>query len=893
MHIGEILLWAAFAFGILAVILAVLRLFFLRKMDTWFLWLLTIVTFTLVALSFFLLVSSFLSSDMTIAYVHSYSATDYEWYYKLAGVWAGGEGSVLIWLFFLSLFVLLQVSFWNLRPKEKRASETYQDWLFLIESVLVVTFTFIMLKLAVFSPTSAMDLALWPQGLGLNPLLKTPLMTIHPPLEFAAYAFTAIPFAASIAFLASDDERWTFDALSFGRFSWLFMSLGIVIGALWAYTVLGWGGYWGWDPVETANLLPWISLTAFLHALNMYRKKGSYRNLAPLLGILCLALVFFATFETRSGFVDSIHAFTGGAAQIPFDPAEKLIYILERSESSAYFLSLMLIIMLLGAVFFVWRFMRTERGKKESRIIGYTYIGVFAALLIPVAANVTWFLSGFFEFSKALGMGNVLIGLAIVLLVLIGGAFIWMVMTSEAATEKAKLRKASVLNADSWMVFTILILSVWFVATFLLMMQGINGLRPESFETRLPLILVPLGALLILCLSWGHVSPGFSFYVVGLIVATTIFGFLIFSNRFFFVYIPISLGVLATAGYKMAKITARKDTRRKLTLAGLFLIFASILGMIMWGSGPSRIWFGPIVFPTNLLMIIGGFMISIFAFIAGINTMRGGSYRLSLLGGICGLLLIGYVAGLVLSGLALILIVTESSGFSQSASWKRNVRASLKTASAHLIHIGAALLIIGYATSTFLPSAYENVDLFASQPPTNLEGYRFDIVGSSGVDSNNDGFFEVLEVKIQLSDSNGIIASVPLRMVWSETGIGSIGPHYRSDVFVHSEHTVDIYLILLGFYTVSDGWISVRDDTSGMFQNPNIGAVALDIEFVPLVGLVWSGTWIMSAAIVSRAFADRWPVKRMSITEQKETAKTDLEYEAALERELRAMEDGG
>ncbi|MFQ5883626.1 MAG: cytochrome c biogenesis protein CcsA, partial [Thermoplasmata archaeon] len=451
MHVGDTLLLAALVSGILAVILTVLRLFLVREMDTRIPWILTFLTFLLVSSSFFVMVDRFLSSDMSIEYVHSYSATDYEWFYKLAGFWAGGKGSIFLWTFFLALFVLLQVSIWNVRAKEKRSSEKYQDWLFLVEGVLLVLFIFIMLRLEIFGPTRAVDLSFWPQGKGLNPLLKTPLMFAHPPLEFAAYALYGILFAASIAFLASNDERWTFDALSYGRMSWLLMGLAILVGGLWAYIVLGWGGYWAWDPVETANLLPWIALTPFLHATFMNRRKGSYKDLAPLLGILSFSLVLFATFETRSGFVDSIHAFSEGASEIPFDPAEKLIYLLQFSEEIAFFLSLMLITLLTGAAFFLWRFLKSERSRRESRIIGYTYVFVFVALLIPVALDVTWFLSGFFEFSKALGMGNILIGLAIVLFVLIGGAFIWIVMTSEAGTEKAKLRKASVLNADSWM----------------------------------------------------------------------------------------------------------------------------------------------------------------------------------------------------------------------------------------------------------------------------------------------------------------------------------------------------------------------------------------------------------------------------------------------------------
>lgn len=889
MHAGDVLLWAAFAAGILAVIMSLLKLFLMPDLDRRVFSLLAVITFALVSASFVVLVDAFLSSDMTIEYVHSYSATDHEWYYKLTGVWAGGTGSVFLWTFFLSMFVFIQVSVWNLRSGEKRASERYQDWLFLIEAVLLVLFILFVLRLELFSPTPPGSLSLAPQGRGLNPLLETPWMIVHPPVEFAAYAFTAILFAASIAFLASNDEKWKFDALTYGRLSWLFMTLGIIIGALWAYMVLGWGGYWAWDPVETANLLPWISLTAFLHAAFMYRRKGSYRNLAPLLGIISFALVLFTTFETRSGFVDSIHAFAGGGAEVPFDPADKLIFLLENSPESVFFISVMLVTILLGAIFFLWRFLRTERGEKASGVVAYAYIIAYVALLIPIVVDVTGFLSAVFDISRAIGLGNMVPGLAILLLILVGGPFIWVVWTAEVREEKEDSKKR-VLTSDTWVMLTILTLSVWFVATFLLMMQGINGLRPESFETRLPLILIPLGAILILCLSWGHVSPGFSFYVVGLIVATTIVGFVIFTNsRYFFVYIPVSLGILTAAGYKIAKVSSKKATSMRLKMAGLFLILTSILGMMMWGSGPSRIWLGPFSFETNLLMIFGGFVASVIPFVAGVNTMRGGGLNLSMIGGILGLVSIGFVAGLVLSAVALVLIITERDRLSRSASW-RDVRRPLMTAGAHLIHVGAAVLIIGYATSTFLPTTFEGVTLSMGQSPETFESYQIGVVDSRGLDSNADGFYEIMEVNVRISDSGGAIASVPLRMKWLPLGTGNLGPHYASDVSVHSEHTVDIYFIVLGFYTTSDGWVSVRNDSSGMFVGSSVTDIAVDIEFIPLVGFVWSGAWIMSTGIVMRTASDRWPIKGKERAKEP-TLKTDEEYDELLERELQMLEE--
>ncbi|MFQ6106326.1 MAG: cytochrome c biogenesis protein CcsA [Thermoplasmata archaeon] len=892
MHVGDVLLWVAFAVGILAVVLTVLKMLGILEIEAKVLWILAFLAFLFVSFSFFLLVYDFLSSDMTIEYVHSHSSTDYEWFYKLAGVWAGGKGSVFLWTFFLALFLFLQVSAWNLRSKKKRSSDRFQDWMFLMEAVILVLFVVIILRLEMFAPTSIASLISWPQGRGLNPLLVTPLMVVHPPIEFAAYAFCSIPFSAAIALLASDDERWTFDALLFGRISWLFMTLGIIIGALWAYIVLGWGGYWGWDPVETANLLPWISLTAFLHAVFWNRRKGSYRDLAPLLGILSFTLVLFTTFETRSGFVDSIHAFAGGSEGIPFDPADKLIFVLNASQESTFFISIMLFTLLIGMIFFLWRFLRTRRKGGRSRIVGYTYLVIFGLLLAPIAFRVTDTLSAFFEISRMIGLGNILLGIAVLLFLLIGGPFIWVVMTSETDAERNKEEKAPILSMDTWMIITVLILSVWFVATFLLMMQGINGLKPESFESRLPLLLIPLGAVLILCLSWGHVSPGFSFYVIGLIVATTVFGFVIFANRYFFVYIPVSLGILATAGYKIAKISSKKGTSKNLKLAGLLLIFSSILGMVMWGSGPSRIWFGPLSFHTSLPMLLMGFLASIVPFVAGISTLRGGDFRLALLGGVLGLASIGFMAGLVLSAIALALTLRNRNDFPESSSWRRTVRKPLVTAGAHLIHLGAALLIIGYAASTFLPMTYENEQLFTGWTLDTNEGYTFEIAGSSGVSSDTDPLYETVEVSLRISDPSGPIGSAVLRMTWSEFDVGTTG-RYMSEVFVHSEHAIDIYFIVIGFFTIDDGWVFANAERNNFekFISSSVSAIQISVELIPLTGLVWSGVWIMATGISARTVSDFYPVREKDVTIREKPPRTDEEYEEALKREIQMLED--
>ncbi|MEA1905661.1 MAG: cytochrome c biogenesis protein CcsA [Euryarchaeota archaeon] len=153
---------------------------------------------------------------------------------------------------------------------------------------------------------------------GMNPLLRNPWMVIHPPIVFFGYAAAAIPFGAAAAYLLIGDRRWMEIAEPWSRITWLFMTLGIGIGGFWAYEVLGWGAwYWGWDPVETSSLIPWVALTAYLHTQFRMKRNREYGLAAPALLMLSFILVIFATFVTRSGLWASQHGFaTSVEAQI-------------------------------------------------------------------------------------------------------------------------------------------------------------------------------------------------------------------------------------------------------------------------------------------------------------------------------------------------------------------------------------------------------------------------------------------------------------------------------------------------------------------------------------------------------------------------------------------------
>jgi cytochrome c-type biogenesis protein CcmF len=246
----------------------------------------------------------FLTHNFKVEYVHNYSSADLPWFYLVSAFWAGQEGSFLLWLFLGSLLGILIVS-----SRGKTRSGLHQGYTMLFYLLVQMFLLILLLKKSPFSllPDSPLE------GRGLNPLLQDFWMVIHPPVVFIGYAAIAVPFAYALAVLVENKyESWTRFVLPWVGFSSLSLGAGIFLGSYWAYKVLGWGGYWGWDPVENASLIPWLFSIALMHGLLMEKTKGCMRRTNFLLAILPFLLILYGTFLVRSGVLGefSVHSFT-------------------------------------------------------------------------------------------------------------------------------------------------------------------------------------------------------------------------------------------------------------------------------------------------------------------------------------------------------------------------------------------------------------------------------------------------------------------------------------------------------------------------------------------------------------------------------------------------------
>ncbi len=258
--------------------------------------------FALVSITSIALINALYGNDFSLEYVYSYTNRDLGWFYRITAFWAGQKGSLLFWSWILALFsvmVILQ------NANKNRVLMPY------VVFILAVTQAFFMLLMNVPSPVFEPMSFLPPDGHGLNPMLQNPGMVFHPPSLYLGYVGFSIPFAFAMAALFTGHlgDVWIRTTRRWTIFSWLFLTLGNLLGANWAYVELGWGGYWAWDPVENASFMPWLTGTAFLHSVMIQEKKDMLKTWNVTLISLTFILTIFGTFITRSGLISSVHSF--------------------------------------------------------------------------------------------------------------------------------------------------------------------------------------------------------------------------------------------------------------------------------------------------------------------------------------------------------------------------------------------------------------------------------------------------------------------------------------------------------------------------------------------------------------------------------------------------------
>ncbi|MDX2471333.1 MAG: heme lyase CcmF/NrfE family subunit [SAR324 cluster bacterium] len=260
-------------------------------------------TFGMVIIAYLALTYAFLTNDFSIKFVANNSSTDLPLFYKITAVWGGLDGSLLLWQMILSFFTAIIAIRYQKQNKE------------ILPHILVIlgfSSIFLLFLLIGWSNPFLQNFPTVGEGRGLNPLLQNPGMVIHPPTLYLGYVGFNVPFAFAMASLwaGKESDDWILATRRWTLVSWFFLTTGMILGGNWAYIELGWGGYWAWDPVENASLMPWLTGTAYLHSVIVQEKRNRLKLWNMLLLIATFALTILGTFITRSGVLNSVHAFS-------------------------------------------------------------------------------------------------------------------------------------------------------------------------------------------------------------------------------------------------------------------------------------------------------------------------------------------------------------------------------------------------------------------------------------------------------------------------------------------------------------------------------------------------------------------------------------------------------
>ena len=322
---------------------------------------LSLIQSTIVIICFFTLIAAFIVSDFSLITVYQNSHSMKPIFYKITGTWGNHEGSLMLWVIILTIFSFLFLIYNKNHPKKFRLLTL------IIQNILIIGFLFfILLNSNPFSPISPIP----KEGLGLNPILQDPALAIHPPLLYIGFVGSSIYFSAAIASLISNysEKNFASSIKNWILISWSFQTLGILVGSIWAYYELGWGGFWFWDPVENASLLPWFAMTALFHSIIVFEKRNLFYFWVIILCLMTFILSVTGTFLVRSGILNSVHTFAS-------DPTRG-IYILS-------FLSLMIF----GSVFLLFKKYKTEnynlnQNSKETFVLVNNWFMMFYLITV-------------------------------------------------------------------------------------------------------------------------------------------------------------------------------------------------------------------------------------------------------------------------------------------------------------------------------------------------------------------------------------------------------------------------------------------------------------------------------------------------------------------------------
>lgn len=527
----------------------------------------------LLTISVLLLTYYFVKSNFTILYVWQFSDKALPMVYKISAVWAGQEGTFLLWAWvvFVSAWWISERRGWNDMLVRKVQVITLLVGLFFLTLTLMVSPFRTIYDIYPDLPPNFVP----PDGSGLNPLLVDPWMAVHPPIIFIAYGVITIPFAAALVFLLRRDEGWEEFARPWNRFSWLFLTLGIWLGGFWSYKVLGWGGFWAWDPVETSSFIPWLTLTGLMHASVQYRRNRKFSLFAPFLAISTFLLVVYATFITRSGLWESVHAFA-------------------ETTTGPWLATAIANIIVVSAILCIDFAMRGERIKLASESAKDLIYSFFAAELL------------FIGYKHFIAKGKILPSSSELIMILILVAVIFLMIKTyrqravskeEHSDENEKIREAELEKPEKQVslitfsnlfyiaviLFTILAFVSFWGVTYPMLLQAKTGTKVSVGIEFFNKWSYPFTAFLIMllgsCALLGRVRKDVLLKITSIAIVASVLSLIIkpFDNPYIDFSLPLFLFATGSVAYKIVgNIRSVKGTRRIIHASSAYVIHLGV-----------------------------------------------------------------------------------------------------------------------------------------------------------------------------------------------------------------------------------------------------------------------------------------------------------------------------
>ncbi len=865
MNVEDILLWAAL--GCLGAI-AWLRIRFLRGAPVQDASVLRLLTGAWVALAVAtaVMLLYFVTARITIEYVFSYTSTETPVHYRIAGLWGGQKGTLLLWGLFSALFLAINGRRWRKHQAQAPDATGFARvlaWTELLGALVTAGFVILLLASGLFARADSFLLNARPTGTGLQPVLRTPFMLIHPPLQFVSYAVATILFSAGVAGVVTRHRSWADLALPWTRFGFLVATAGLGLGGLWAYYVLNFGGYWAWDPVETANLLAWFPLLLLVHTLLYYRKRGMYAAAAPVFAVLTLLMDLFATIATRTGLWVSVHAFTDPSRNFASDPLIRLLNILDTGVILQGLMSMFMlsILALLGA--YVYRLQidsirPDERQRSVTQILLLIALGLISTCGVLALLDVRFLVSGVFELANVIGFGNAPAGLGI----LGFGAALVVASPALGAPEEATRPKRKfwdLVDTPKVTFLGVLFLSLAFLVVFLLQILSVNGYNRLVYDDRAPLVALPI--LLTMPVALAHPFVG-KRVAVGLSAAAGAFGivlaFLFRENWEIWLLAPAFAWALFGASAKLFKVSDQGGLAdQRLRWAGALQMAGGILTMMYWANPPTRIDFLVYVWKPSFWLAPIGILLGLVGVLSAIGVLRVATKRAHRYGAAALVLGIGFGVGAFLGLIAFVLAESRKSLFPDAqqpkpmAECARGLRREIRKTGVYLMHVSIILGLLGYALSTYVQSEETNAMLRPNQPVL-LHGYEITLVDSAGVGWNEgqrtlDEIHGIIEIR-----KGGRLLDRTSLVMWLE-----LPHHYAERVQVERFADRDIYLRPMAMITPDREFVAHEDNV--ILTTGQVDAVAITAKTLPGMHLVWGSLWSIIAGMLVNLVANGSP----------------------------------